>query len=214
MNPVFDYHALAPEIILTATIVVVLVADFFFRDRERFQTSRLATIGVLAALVPILTLAADGTTRTMFGGAYVVDDYALALKGFFLLVAYITLLVSVDYIGEGDYYQGEYYFLLLTSFLGCLLMPASRNLLMLFLALELVSAPGFLMAAFRKADVKGNEGGLKFFLIGVLSTAVMLSTCAMHITSALAALAYSESGCCSPYSAARTPASPRLPTGP
>ena len=95
MNPVFDYHALAPEIILTATIVVVLVADFFFRDRERFQTSRLATVGVLASLVPILTLAADGTTRTMFGGAYVVDDYALALKGFFLLVAYITLLVSV-----------------------------------------------------------------------------------------------------------------------
>ena len=45
MNPVFDYHALAPEIILTTTIVVVLVADFFFRDRERFQTSRLATIG-------------------------------------------------------------------------------------------------------------------------------------------------------------------------
>jgi NADH:ubiquinone oxidoreductase subunit 2 (subunit N) len=82
VNPVFDYHALAPELILTATIVVVLVADFFFGERERFQTSRLATIGVLAALVPILTLAADGTTRTMFGGAYVVDDYALALKGF------------------------------------------------------------------------------------------------------------------------------------
>ena len=53
-------------------------------------------------------------------------------------------------------------------------MPASRNLLMLFLALELVSAPGFLLAAFRKSDIKGNEGGLKFFIIGVLSTAVML----------------------------------------
>src|SRR4029079_15818128 len=58
--------------------------------------------------------------------------------------------------------------------LGCTLMPASRNLLMLFLALELVSAPGFLMAAFRKSDLKGNEGGLKFFIIGVLSPAVML----------------------------------------
>jgi NADH-quinone oxidoreductase subunit N len=83
-------------------------------------------------------------------------------------------LISYRYFREGGFYQGEYYFLLLTSFLGCLLMPASRDLLMLFLALELVSAPGFLMAAFRKSDVKGNEGGLKFFLIGVLSTAVML----------------------------------------
>ncbi|HEV3365316.1 MAG TPA: NADH-quinone oxidoreductase subunit N, partial [Acidimicrobiia bacterium] len=78
------------------------------------------------------------------------------------------------YFRDGRFYQGEYYFLLLTSFLGCLLMPSSRDLLMLFISLELVSAPGFLMAAFRKWDVTGVEGGLKFFLIGVLSTAVML----------------------------------------
>jgi NADH-quinone oxidoreductase subunit N len=63
---------------------------------------------------------------------------------------------------------------LLTSFLGCVLMPSSRDLLMLFISLELVSAPGFLLAAFRKGDVRSNEAGLKFFLIGVLSSAVML----------------------------------------
>ena len=55
-----------------------------------------------------------------------------------------------------------------------MMMPSSRDLLMLFISLELVSAPGFLMAAFRKNDLKSNEAGLKFFLIGVLSTAVML----------------------------------------
>src|SRR5437588_7371616 len=53
-------------------------------------------------------------------------------------------------------------------------MPASRDLLMLFISLELVSAPGFLVAAFRKSDPRSNEAGLKFFLIGVLSSAVML----------------------------------------
>src|SRR5688500_6891900 len=53
-------------------------------------------------------------------------------------------------------------------------MPSSRDLLMLFIALELVSAPGFLIAAFRKSDPRSNEAGIKFFLIGVLSTAVML----------------------------------------
>jgi NADH-quinone oxidoreductase subunit N len=174
VNPVFDYHALAPEIILTATIVVVLVADFFFRDREWFQTSRLATIGVLAALVPILTLAADGTTRTMFGGAYVVDDYALALKGFFLLVAYITLLVSVDYIGEGDYYQGEYYFLLLSSVLGMVVMASARDLITIFVALELISVPTYVLAGWRKHDTKSNEAAIKYYLFGVLSSAVML----------------------------------------
>src|SRR3990172_3388636 len=60
------------------------------------------------------------------------------------------------------------------SFVGCLMMPSSRDLLVLFISLELVSAPGFLMAAFRKTDLRSNEAGLKFFLIGVLSTAVML----------------------------------------
>ena len=48
----------------------------------------------------------------MFGGAYVVGHYALALKAFFIIAAYITVLLSVDYIGEGDYYNGEFYFLL------------------------------------------------------------------------------------------------------
>jgi NADH-quinone oxidoreductase subunit N len=115
-----------------------------------------------------------GEQRSTFDGMFVVDNFAILFKIFFLTVAIVVLLLSLRYFREGGFYQGEYYFLLLTSFLGCLLMPASRDLLMLFLALELVSAPGFLMAAFRKSDVKGNEGGLKFFLIGVLSTAVML----------------------------------------
>ena len=58
----------------------------------------------------------------MFGGAFVVDPYSLALTGFFLAAAYVTLLLSVDYIGDGDYYQGEYYVLLLTSLLGMIVM--------------------------------------------------------------------------------------------
>jgi NADH-quinone oxidoreductase subunit N len=62
----------------------------------------------------------------------------------------------------------------LSSFVGMLLMPSSRDLLMLFLSLEIVSATGFIVAGFRKGDARGNEGALKFLLIGVLSTAVML----------------------------------------
>jgi NADH-quinone oxidoreductase subunit N len=174
VNPIFDYHALAPEIILSSAIVVVLVADFFFPDRERWQTSRLASLGVLAALIPVLTLAVDGADRALFGGAFVVDDYALALKAFFLLVAYVTVLVSVDYIGEGDYYQGEFYFLLLSSVLGMLAMASARDLISMFVALELISIPTFVLAGWRKHDTKSNEAAIKYYLIGVLSSAVML----------------------------------------
>jgi NADH-quinone oxidoreductase subunit N len=174
MTPYVDYHALAPELILTATAVAVLVADFVWKERARLAVTRLATVGVLASLVPVLTLAADGTDRSMFGGAYVVDNYALALKAFFLVVTYVTLLVSVDYIGEGDYYQGEYYFLLLTAVLGMIVMASARDLITIFVALETLSLPTFVLAGWRKHDTKSNEAAIKYFLIGVLSSAVML----------------------------------------
>jgi len=172
MNPSIDYHAFAPEIVLTATIVIVLLVDLL-SDRPQL-VPRLASMGVLGALIPVITLAADGANRTMFGGAYVVDNYALLLKGLFLVVGYITLLISFDYISEGDYHRGEYYVLLLTSLLGMTVMASARDLISIFVALETISIPTFVLAAWRKHDTKSNEAGLKYFLIGVLSSAVML----------------------------------------
>jgi NADH-quinone oxidoreductase subunit N len=167
-----DYHAILPELILAGTILLVLVVDLALPVHRKWGSMPVGLLGVIAALVAALTLIGD--ERVTFGGAFVVDNFAVLFKVFFLIAAVVVLAVSLRYFNEPGYYQGEYYFLLLTSFLGCVLMPSSRDLLMLFIALELVSAPGFLMAAFRKGDVRGVEGGLKFFLIGVLSTAVML----------------------------------------
>ncbi|MGZ4109533.1 MAG: NADH-quinone oxidoreductase subunit N [Actinomycetota bacterium] len=167
-----DYHAILPELILAGTIVLVLLFDAFLSERRKWLAMPLSLVGVIAALVATLTLI--GSRRTTFNGMFVIDNFAVLFKVFFLSVATIVLLVSLRYFREGRWYQGEYDFLLLTAFLGCLLMPSSRDLLMLFISLELVSAPGFLIAAFRKGDPRSNEAGIKFFLIGVLSSAVML----------------------------------------
>jgi NADH-quinone oxidoreductase subunit N len=167
-----DFHAILPELILGGTIVLVLVADTFLGVRHKWWSMPVSLVGVLAALVAALTLI--GEQRTTFGGMFVVDSFALLFKVFFLGVAAAVLMLSLRYFRDGRWYQGEYYFLLLTSFLGCVLMPSSRDLLMLFISLELVSAPGFMIAAFRKTDPRSNEAGIKFFLFGVLSTAVML----------------------------------------
>ena len=172
MNQSIDYHAILPETILSGTILLVLIADAFLSARRKWFTMPIGFVGTVAALVATLTLI--GENRTTFDGMFVVDGFAVLFKTFFLAVALLVLLISLRYFRDGRFYQGEYYFLLLTSFLGCLLMPSSRDLLMLFISLELVSAPGFLIAAFRKSDPRSNEAGLKFFLIGVLSTAVML----------------------------------------
>jgi NADH-quinone oxidoreductase subunit N len=171
-NPAIDYHAIAPELVLAGTIFAVLVFDLALPRERKWMSMPLAFVGVAAALAVTLTLV--GSHRVLFGGSYVVDNFALLFKVFFLSVALVVLALSFRYFRDGRYYQGEYYFLLLSSFLGMLTMPSSRDLLMLFISLELVSAPAFLLAGFRKTDPRSNEAAIKFFLISVLSTAVML----------------------------------------
>ena len=170
--PSIDYHAIAPEIILSVTLLVVLLIDLALRPERKWFSMVVAFLGTAAALIVTLTLV--GETRSSFGGTYVVDAFAVLFKTFFLATALILELLSLRYFREGRYYQGEYYFLLLSSFLGMLTIASSRDLLMLFISLELVTAPGWLIAGFRKRDPRSNEAALKFFLIGILSTAVML----------------------------------------
>jgi NADH-quinone oxidoreductase subunit N len=170
--PSIDYHAIAPEILLGTSVIFVLMADLALRPERKWVAVIPSFLGVAAALVVELTLV--GHTRTSFGGAYVSDSFAVLFKTFFLAVALAVLMLSARYFRDGRYYQGEYYFLLLSSFLGMLTISSSRDLLMLFISLELVTAPAWLMAGFRKRDPRSNEASLKFFLIGILSTAVML----------------------------------------
>ncbi len=174
VNQGWDFHAAAPIFIVAATIVVVLFADFFFEYRGRFRTQSIASIGVLIAMIPVISLAADGTSRSLFGGAFVVDNYTLVFQGFFLAAAWVSMLLSVDYIGDGDYYQGEYYVLLLTSLLGMMVMAGARDLVTIFVALETISIPTFVLAGWRKHDPRSNEAAIKYYLIGVMATAVML----------------------------------------
>ena len=122
MNPTVDFHAIAPEIVLTATILIALLVDLIWPEQGRTLVPRIASLGVLGALIPVLTLVNDGATRSMFDGAFVVDNYALAMQGFFLVVTYITILLATDYITDGDYHQGEFWVLMLTSVLGMLVM--------------------------------------------------------------------------------------------
>jgi NADH-quinone oxidoreductase subunit N len=174
VRPVIDWHALAPELVLTAVLCIVLVADLFLPEDRKALLPSLAGLGLLAALIPVLTLAVDGADRTMFGGAYAVDNFALVVKALFLVAGYVTVLQSTNYIAEGDYAEGEYYFLLLSSILGMTVMGSARDLVTIFVALELLSVPAYLLAGWRKHDPKGNEAGAKYYLMGVFASGVLL----------------------------------------
>jgi len=169
-----DYLALAPELIVVATILVVFALDMLLPLSRKYWAATAAVAGTALALVPLGLLAIEGGTRSMFDGSYVSDDFALVLKGLFLVAAYIVFLLSHHYIESERYYQGEYYFLLLASVLGSLVVASARDLIILFIGIELVTGPLYLLAGWRKGDLKSNEASMKYFILGVLSTAILL----------------------------------------
>ena len=106
--PVLDWHALAPEVVLVAVITLMIVVDVVGLDRARGVMSTLAGLGLLGALIPLLTLgAADGDlagsgARSMFGGAYVVDSTSVLLKALFLVAGFVIVLLSTNYVADGE----------------------------------------------------------------------------------------------------------------
>lgn len=167
-----DWFAIAPEIALTVTALLVLLADLNLRGDAKQLVNPIAAIGTVTAIV--FTALLWGEERTTFGTSFVVNEYAVVFKLLFLGSLLAILAISWRFFAEGRYFQGEYYFLLLTAFIGMLIMPSARDLLLLFVALETVSIPAFVMAGLRKRSLYSSEAAMKFFLIGVLSVALML----------------------------------------
>ena len=173
--PTIDYFGLAPELVLAGGLCLVLMLDLFIDERKKWMLTAISSFTLLAAMVPVLMLALSETeVRTMFDGRYIVDNFSLVMKAVFLLAGYVVVLLSSSHIEQGEYWRGEYWFLLLTSLLGMLMMASSRDLVSIFVALEFLSIPAYMLAAWRKRDPKSNEAGVKYFLLGVFASAVML----------------------------------------
>ena len=173
--PSIDYFGLTPELVLAGGLCLVLMLDLFIDERKKWILSAISSFTLLFAMVPVLLLAlSDTEVRMMFDGRYVVDNFSLVMKAVFLLAGYVVVLLSSSHIEQGEYWRGEYWFLLLTSLLGMLMMTSSRDLVSMFVALEFLSIPAYMLAAWRKRDPKSNEAGVKYFMLGVFASAVML----------------------------------------
>ena len=157
------------------TIVSAISLDLLLPRKLKYIVALVSILGSLIAFVPIIFQYANySSPEILFEGSYVVDKFSLILKGLFILVTYLTFLLSVNFVESDEYYQGEYYFLLLSSLLGALVVTSSRDLLTMFIGIELASTPMFLLSGWKKGDQKSNEGSIKFFLLGVLSASLIL----------------------------------------
>lgn len=168
----FDFVALAPELVLTGFLCAALVIDLFLPKERKGLMMPVSFLGVLLTLAAVLNLV--GERLQTLSGMFVVDQFAVLFKVVFCVAALIVFAISHDYLKDDNIHQGEYYTLLLSSLLGMLTIASSRDLIPIFVSLELISVPAFVLAGLRKSDLRSNEAALKFFLFGVLSSAVML----------------------------------------
>ena len=200
-----DWSAVAPPLITAVTGLGVLVADLFLPEPRKRLLGWLSVGGLLLALLTLVPLRdGDRSTfcvRTVAGAtdssacSYVADHFALVIQLLVLAGALLATLLSMHTVETDRLPSGEFWFLLLSSAAGAALLPASRDLATLVVALETTSLPAFALVGLRR-DGRGGEAALKFFLSSVTATAVMLlgvsfvyaSTGSMHLARIAAAL--------------------------
>ena len=167
------YFPLLPLLILmTAGMLIMLLEPFTAPGRK----SRLGQMAVVATALAAYSLAFQWNSppRALFRGMFVVDNFSVFFQWLFLVITGISALVSIRFNERESIARGEYYALLLFACSGMSLMAASGDLLLTFLALEILSISTYVLAGFKKHDAHSNESALKYFLLGSFATAFLL----------------------------------------
>ncbi len=171
--PEFDFFLIAPEIILTAFGFLVLLVDVFSpREGKKGYLGILSLIGIVLAFG--YTIPQIGSVASGFGGMFTSDGFSLFFKLVFLIIAFLTVLISMGYTQREGISPGEYYALVLFATLGMMLMAAGTHLITIFLGLETMSISIYILAGMVRGDRKSAEAAMKFFLLGAFATGFLL----------------------------------------
>ena len=166
-------HVVLPELILAVGAMALLMIGVFTPGAEKAgrAVSWLA-IGVLVAAT-VAVFAGTGTA-SVFEGAFVSDGLTRFLKILILVAAALTLLMTFDDFGRARLLLFEYPVLMLLAALGMLMMVSANDLIALYLGLELQNLALYVIAAFKRDDIKSSEAGLKYFVLSALSSGLLL----------------------------------------
>ena len=175
MNPQLfgDLKKFYPEIILTAAILCVIIADVGFLRIRRNLTFVITGLGLILAFLSCIPLF-SAPAGTMFYGVIAIDQMAVFFKCFLILTSFFVLLAAPGSKELSQEPLGEFYALLLSVTLAMLLLVSSLDMLMLYLSLEMVSVGSYIMVGYLKNDRQSNEASLKYLLFGAVATGSML----------------------------------------
>ena len=160
------------ELGLGALIVIVFFAGLFGPREDTRRTGVIAAVGLCALLAAALRVEPGGA---LLGGSFVQDELAVFAKRLFLLATVIGVIASLALRGAVYARRAtEYYVIMLASLLGMMVLASARELVLLFVAFELMSIPLYVLAGFQKREATAPEAALKFFLVGTVSSAVIV----------------------------------------
>ena len=170
-----DWARITPELALLATALIIMLLDAAIPARLRGALVIFGVLGVLAAVVSVVTLYSATGRAEAFNGMVTSDALALFATLVILVATGLALLLSPGYIErQGTHQQGEYYALVLLSATGMVLMAAATNLMMIFLGLELLSLPLYVLCAFAPGQQRAQEAGMKYFLLSSFASGFLL----------------------------------------
>ncbi len=163
-----DYQVLTPYILLTVWACILLLLDLFIPKDRKGITASLAALGL--ALTLGFTISQIGVERTGFFGMVVLDGFSTFINALLLVSGIFGVALAYGYVKRMGIERGEYYALLLFSITGMMLMAQAADLIIVFIALELLSIPLYVLAAFAHPKSQSEEAGLKYFLLGAFAT--------------------------------------------
>ncbi|BBE70750.1 NADH-quinone oxidoreductase subunit NuoN [Oharaeibacter diazotrophicus] len=165
-----DFGLAAPELILAIGSLVLLMIGAFGGDRTYRTVTGLSVVVLLLALVAVIW----GREGTTFEGAFVVDGFARFLKVLALIGSASAIVMSLAYVRAEKFERYEFPVLIVIATLGMMLMISAGDLIGVYLGLELQSLALYVIAAINRDDVRGTEAGLKYFVLGALSSGMLL----------------------------------------
>jgi NADH-quinone oxidoreductase subunit N len=161
-----------PELVLAAGAMALLMLGAY---RGQQTTSLVTGLAIaLLVLTGVLELLLPGGKLTTFSGSFIVDDFARFLKILALIGSVATLVLSVEFLADPSRHIFEYSILVLLSTLGMMVLISAGDLIMLYLGLELMSLALYVVAASNRDNAKSTEAGLKYFVLGALSSGMLL----------------------------------------
>ena len=174
-NPA-DLGYLVPYLILTVTGMLLVLAEAFYKGKDRTALAGLTVAGALSAAVASVILYRQvGDARIpVLGDMLLADRTSYVLSALFSVIAAFTALMSPAHQKEHDWQSGEYYGVMLLSTSGMVILAQAANLVTIFLGIETMSIGVYVMCALRRRSRRGNEAAMKYFLIGAFATGFLM----------------------------------------